>query len=353
VRPDTLTTGARAAILAVAAAVTLTASGRAPSDLQPEFDALLSRDLGFSSGDLADLEHGKIVRHMMTPTAPEEVGIAGAVRIRGARERLIAAYRDIVTFRKSAGPVLAIGRFSDPPKPSDLDSLTTTHDDFDLRRCRVGDCDIRLPSTEIQRIGARVDWRRPDADVQASALFKQILLTHVQSYVTGGPGRIVRYDDGRAPILTARSADDVIRASPFLDAVKPGLAAHVQCVWSSPLDGAEDFLYWSKEKFGFAPFISVTHVTIAAAGPHQTVAANRDVYSSRYIDAAISMMVASDAVGDAQGYYLLYVNRSRASALRGPMAGLRRATVERKARSSLEGYLRDLKTRIETPALGR
>ena len=27
--------------------------------------------------------------------------------------------------------------------------------------------------------------------------------------------------------------------------------------------GAEDFLYWSKEKFGIAPFITVTHVVIA------------------------------------------------------------------------------------------
>jgi hypothetical protein len=345
---------ARAAMLAVAAAVALSAGGPARQDFQPEFDSLLSRDLGFTPAELADLEHGKIVRHMLTPTAPEEIGIAGAVRVRGSRERLIAAYRDIVTFRKSASasPVLAIGRFSDSPKPSDLDSLTTNRDDFDLRGCKIGDCDIRLPSAEITRIGATVDWRRPDADRQASALFKQILLTHVQSYVSGGPGRIVRYDDGRTPILTLRSADDLIKASPFLDALKPGLAAHVQCFWSNPLDGADDFLYWSKEQFGFAPFISVTHVTIATTGPHQTVAVNRDVYSSRYIDAAMSMMVASDAAGDPQSYYLLYVNRSRASALRGPLASLRRAIVERKARNSLESQLRDLKARIESQRAG-
>jgi hypothetical protein len=339
----------RAGILAVAVAVLFTMGGQARSDFQPEFNVLLSRDLGFSSGDLADLEHGKIVRHLLTPTSREEIGVVGAVRIRGARDRLIAAYRDIVTFRKSAGPVLGIGRFSDPPKPADLDSLTTTRDDFDLRHCRVGDCDIRLPSTAIERIGTSIDWRRPGADAQASALFKEILLTHVQSYVTGGPGRIERYDDGRTPILTTRAADDLIKASPFLDALKPGLAAHVQCLWSNPLDGADDFVYWSKEKFGFAPFISVTHVTIAPSGPHQTVAINRDVYSSRYIDAAMSMMVTSDAVSDPEWYYLVYLNRSRASVLRGPMAGLLRPIVERKARISLESYLRDLKARIETP----
>src|SRR5262249_29215825 len=183
----------------------------------------------------------------------------------------------------------------------------------------------------------------------ASVLFKQLLLTHVRSYMTGGPGRITEYDDGRTPILPALASEDLIRSSPYLDALKPGLAAHVQCMWSNPLDGADDFLYWSKEKFAFAPFVSVTHVTIAQAGPHQTIAANRDVYSSRYIDAALSAMVASDAASDPASFYLLYVNRTRANALRGPMASLLRRIVEHKARVSLDASLRDIKVRLETP----
>ena len=339
--------GARSAIAALAAAATLSAGGPRTSDFQPEFDDVLSHDFGFSSADLADLERGRVVKHMLPAMAPEEVGVVGAVRIRGSRDRLIAAYRDIVMFRKSASPpVLAIGRFSERPAAADLDGLTT--DDFDLRGCRVGDCDIRLPTAEIQRVSAIVDWRRPGADARASAFFKQVLLTHVRAYVTGGPGRITEYNDGRAPILPALAGDDLIKSSPYLDALKPGLAAHVQCMWSNPLDGADDFLYWSKEKFGFAPFASVTHVTIAQAGPHQTVAANRDVYSSRYIDAALSMMVASDAVGDPTSFYLLYVNRTRANALRGPMAALLRTIIEHKAKRSLDGSLREIKVRLET-----
>ena len=348
VRLDALLLGACPTILAFAAVATLSAGGPRSSDFEPEFDAVLSHDLGFSSADLADLELGRVVKHILPPRAPEEVAVAGAVRIRGSRDRLIAAYRDIVTFRMSAKPpVLAIGRFSEQPEASDLDALTT--DDFDLRGCKVGDCDIRLPAAEIQRVGASVDWRRPGADARASAFFKQLLLTHVRSYLTGGPGRITEYDDGPTPILPALAADDLIKSSPYLDALKPGLAAHLQCMWSNPLDGADDFLYWSKEKFGFAPFTSVTHVTIAQAGPHQTVAANRDVYSSRYIDAALSMIVASDAAGDPASFYLLYVNRTRANALRGPMAPVLRTIIEHKAKGILDGSLRDMKVRLETP----
>ena len=91
----------------------------------------------------------------------------------------------------------------------------------------------------------------------------------------------------------------------------------------------------------------MTHVTIAQAGPHQTVAANRDVYSSRYVDAALSMMVASDAAGDPASFYLLYVNRTRANALRGSVAAMLRMIIEHKAKGSLESSLRDIKLRLE------
>jgi hypothetical protein len=309
---------------------------------------VLSRELHFSPADLSDLERGKVVKHSLPPTAHEEVGVVGGVRVRGSHDRLIAAYRDIVTFKKGDA-VLEIGRFSDPPNSSDLDALTTSRDDFDLSACKVADCDIRLPASEIQHIAGTVDWRRPGADAQANALFKQMVIRHVQSYVTGAPGRITQYDDSRAPVLPLTAGEELINSSPYLDSLKPGLAAHVMCFWSSPLEGAEDFLYWSKETFGFAPFISVTHVTIVPSGRHQWVAISRDVYSSRYIDASLSMTIASDVVGDPGSFYLIYVNRSRASALRAPLTGLLRSIIEHRAKGSLDRHLREIKARIEVP----
>src|SRR5262249_27110123 len=155
-----------------------------------------------------------------------------------------------------------------------------------------------------------IDRNRRDVDAQAQAFFKQMVFAHVLSYATGGPGRITQFDDDRTPVLPMAAAEGLIQSARYLDALKPGLAAHVTCFWSNPLDEGEDFLYWTKEKFVLAPFVSVTHVTIVPSGVHQTVATARDVYSSRYIDASLSMFVASDAVGDAQSFYLAYVNRS-------------------------------------------
>ena len=111
--------------------------------------------------------------------------------------------------------------------------------------------------------------------------------------------------------------------------------------------GAEDFLYWSKEKFGLTPFVSVTHVTIAPPAPAYTVIASKDVYSSRYFNASLALVVASDSVSDPRSFYLFYANRSRASALRGTFARLRRSVVERRVKGSLEENLRAVKMRLE------
>jgi hypothetical protein len=317
------------------------------SDLQPQLRAVLVRDLKFSPDDLEDLERGKVVKHALPATAPAEVAAVGGVRIRASKDRFAAAYRDIVQFKKNAS-VLQIGRFGSPPQLADLDGLTITPDDFDLRNCRVGDCDIRLPADIIRRIASEADWQRPGADDRAALLFKHVLLDNVRSYASGGPGRITEYDDDKAPIRPVEDFRGLLKSSPYFDLVLPGLSAHLASYPADPIQGAEDFLYWSKEKFGIAPFISVTHVTLVTTNPREYVATTRDVYSSRYFDASVALVVASDSVSDPRSFYLFYANRSRASALRGSFARIRRSVVERRVKSSLEENLRAVKTRLES-----
>jgi hypothetical protein len=334
------------ALIALACAVISAAGDRPASDLQPEIEQLLVEHLKFSAGELADLEHGKIVKHALAPTSGGEMAAVGGVRVHAARAQFVAAYRDIVHFKKNAS-VVEIGRFSNPPEASDLDALTLTKDDFDLRECRVGRCDIRLAADGIRRFAAEVDWSRPDADAKAAALFKRMLLDNVRAYVEGGPGRITQYDDEPEPVRPVEDFHAVLKSSPYIDAALPGLGMHLAAFQGESLPGAEDFLYWSKEKFGIAPFISVTHVTLVPQGMHQSLAATRDVYSTRYFDASLSLAIASDSVHDPGSFYLFYVNRSRASALRGAFARIRRSIVERRAKSSIEENLRDVKARLE------
>lgn len=332
-------------IIASAVALGLV-SGVPGSDIAPHLATLLSSDLKFSADDLRDLEQGKVVRHGLAPAAPGEIAVVGAVRIRAHKGTLVNDYRDIVRFKR--GPeVLQIGRFSNPPTMADLAGLTIDNQDVNLRNCYAGDCDIRLPAAAIERVRRDIDWTARDADARADALFKELLLDHVRAYMIGGPGRITEYDDDKRPIRPVDDFIGLLNRSPYVATLVPGLDQHLRAFPGGRLNGAEDLVYWSKEKFGLSPFITVTHVTITRDAAGDAVMTSKDVYSSRYIDASLTLTIASDTASTPDAFYLLYVNRSRASALTGAFAGLRRRIVERRAKNSLDDNLTNLKVRFE------
>jgi hypothetical protein len=314
------------------------------TDIDPVLRTVLSRDLKFSSSDFTDIARGKIIKHTLDSAAPGEVAAVGATWIRASTGTFLGQFRDIAHFKQSDG-VLQIGRFSDPPTIDNLASLTVDDADLDARRCRVTDCSVRLPIVDILRFQREINWSARDAKARAVALFKQMIFEHVQAYWSGGPGRILQYDDGKRPILPATEFEGILANSHYVGDLVPGLPAHLTGFPSSRLADAEDFLYWSKERFGIEPFITVTHVTIAHSTSGAIVITSKDVYSSRYFDSSLGLTIASPAPEG--GFYLIYSNRSRASALKGAFGGLRKSIVEHRARGSLEQSLQAVKVRLE------
>jgi hypothetical protein len=314
-------------------------------DINADVRAVLARDLKFSAEDFSKLEHDNVVIHGLETSAPGEVGVAGAVKVHASKAAFFARVRDITRFKQSPD-VVQIGRFSMPPTLADLAPLTVDRDDFDVRTCRVGDCGIRLPAAVLRRFQQEIDPRAPDAQERAAALFKQVLLDHVTAYVTGGPGRLLEYDDGPRPIKPVDEFESLLRSFPAIGALVPDLPNHLKDYPSSRLKDAEDFLYWSKEKFGIAPFITVTHVTLICTSAETCVMTTKDVYSSRYFDASLALAIATDVVGTS-AFYLVYANRSRANALKGGLSRLRRMVVERRARGGLEASLKTIKAQLE------
>lgn len=330
-------------MLPIAAAAVLCAAGT--SGIAPDLRAILLQDFRFSPADLADLERGRLIKRGLGSTTPGEIAVVGATRVDVGKDVFVERFRDIARFK--AGPdVLQIGRFSSPPTLEDLAPLTITKADFDGRRCRVGDCGVRLPADTIRRFEREVDWRAPDADSRAASLFKQILFDNVLAYLAGAPTRIAQYDDDERPIRPIDEFAGLLKNFRAVGDLVPGLPAHLQHFPLSTLAGAEDFLYWSKEVVAGLPFVTVTHVTIVTRD--ETVAiTSKDVYSSRYFDSSLGVTVASDVVGSPGAFYLVYANRARASALKGVLGGLRRALVERRAKGSLDENLRGVKLRLE------
>lgn len=334
-------------IMLVSVALAATLAAGAEPDLAGRVLDLLARDLKFSTRELEELTRGKIVKHSLDARAPGEVAVVGAARIRASEDAFVERVRDVVRF-KTGPEVLQIGRFSNPPVLEDLAPLTINKTDLDLRGCRVGDCDIRLPADVIARFQRDINWRERDADTRAAALFKEVLFENVRAYVSGSDaGRITEYDDGARPIRPVDDFAALLMNSPYIGELVAGLPDHLLSFPSKPIAAAEDVLYWSKEKFGLTPFITVTHLTIVPSGPRTYVVTSRDVYSSRYFDASLALTIASGAGGSRDAFYLVYANRSRASALKGALSKVRRAIVERRAKNSLEENLKITKERLE------
>ncbi|HEY7292309.1 MAG TPA: hypothetical protein VH583_20900 [Vicinamibacterales bacterium] len=317
--------------------------------IEPDVKDALVRNLRFSSSEIADLQKGKVVKHGVEASAPGELAVVGAVRVQAPVERLIESVRQITDFKR--GPdVMQIGRFSDPPVLEDLAPLTITKEDFDASSCRVGDCSVRLPADAIRRLPAEVDSSGPDAQARAAAWFKQVIFDDVRAYWTKAPGRFEQYDDDSVPVRPIDDFNELVKSTPSVAALVPMLPKHLLEFPSERIEGSEDFLYWSKEKFGIAPFVTVTHVTIICRTTRSCIVATKDVYSSRYLDASLSLTIASGDTANQNAFYLIYLNRSRSSALKGFLSGLRKSIAERRARSSLDETLKSLKARLEKPA---
>jgi hypothetical protein len=272
--------------------------------------------------------------------------VAGAVRVSAAPTVFVAAVRNIVEFKRNPD-VVQIGRFSDPPQLRDLDALTIDKEDFDALTCRLNDCGVRLPADAIRRLPAEVDFKSRNVQQQAARWFKEALFGHVHAYWSGSPGRFVSYDDDPIEVRPVDEFDGLMKGTPAIGALSMPLRDHLALFPASRMAGAEDFLYWSKEKFGIAPFITVTHVVVACPSHGLCLVASKDVYSSRYIDASLALTVTSVDAGDPRAFYLAYMNRSRSSSLKGRLSGLRKSIAERRARGGLEETLKTLKRRFE------
>ena len=344
-RPDEASPKGKDGAASVSPSIAVPASER-DAAIDPDLQVLLSTELRFSRDELAALRRGEVVKHGLPSRAPGEIGVVGAVRIRAPKAAFFARVRDIARF-KSGPDILQIGRFGNPPTLDDLAGLTVGKDDFDVRDCRLHDCSIRLSADAIARIDREVDRKAPDAQARGAALFKQILLEQVTAYASGG-ARMTQFDDGSKPIRPLDQLDGVITNMPEIGALMPSLVDHLRRFPEVRLADAEDFLYWSKEKFGIDPFITVTHVTLVCRSAATCVMTTRDVYSSRYLDASVALSIATDVGGNDPGAFdLVYDNRSRANALKGGLGGLRRSIAERKARGGLEESLKSIKLQLE------
>jgi hypothetical protein len=319
-----------------------------PPSSQPE--TFLRQQLGFSSSELDALEKGSIIAKLPRTPETREVAALAIMRLEISSEFFVEHVRDIVNFKKSDN-VLQIGKFSNPPELEDLAGLTLEPSEIDsMRRCRIDKCGLKMSKEFMDRLGREVNWTAADYRERATAVMRDTLLKYVQSYLRVGRSALGAYRDKSPPLRVGDELAGLLQPAPYMYEYVPEFQRYLLEFPRSPSPDAEDFVYWSKEKFGLKPVISVTHVTIyklRQPGGLDVIIASQGIYATHYFEASLGLTAFVHSQGGPPRSYLIYVNRSRADALRGLFAGLARALISGSLRDGTKKNMELIRQRLE------
>jgi hypothetical protein len=312
-----------------------------------ELMAFLRARIGLTAKEMAGVRRGEVIAKVL-PSEQQEVAVFGVVFVKAPANFFVERFRDIESYKKGTSVPL-VKKFSAPPRLDDLDQLKVDKEDFDaLKHCRIGNCDVKLSSAAIDRLRKGIDWNAPDAPETVNKLARMSLLGYVRNYLAGGNLALSEYNDKKKPLRIADQFDAILKASPYIYEYEPEFYAYLREYPAKRLDDSDDFIYWSKEKFGLKPVISVTHVSIySRPGTEHTLIASKQIYASHYFEASLGLTAVVAAQSEEPSFYLLYLNRSRSDALHGGFSGLARGQVRRSARSGLRENMEKIKSSIE------
>src|SRR5689334_17383484 len=127
-----------------------------------EFHNNLREKLAFDESELAHLQQGQTVVKLLPVQDRREVAMAGIVAMGVTGQAFLKSFRENIA-AKTNRAILEIGRFSSQPTVDDLKDLTFEIRDIeDLRTCVVGNCQLKLSASMIERLRNEINWDAPD-----------------------------------------------------------------------------------------------------------------------------------------------------------------------------------------------
>jgi hypothetical protein len=315
----------------------LAASPRLAPAQPADMERTLVERFGFSGAEIGQLRGSQVVVKTL-PAQGREIGVVGVVRIHDDRERLVRWIRDVEGFRKAAD--LGVSRkLSTPPTINDFGDLVLDGGELSaLQRCQPGGCALRLGERAIARFHADVDWAAPDAGRRANLLTRQLMLGYAEAYLRGGDAALGAAHNERQPRGVADEFHALIRSAASLYALANPLATYLERFPEASGLPAEELLYWSKGGVGTEPSITLHHLVIQREPGGNVHIADKQLYASRYVDAAL-LVLWLGTPPDGQGYYLLAGMRGRSGLLEGLAARMLRKRIEEESHEYVRIYL--------------
>lgn len=248
---------------------------------------------------------------------------------------------------------LAIQKFSNPPRLSDLAGFTLEDEDVkQLKDCRPGHCEIQLPEKSIEQFQREVNWSSPDATGQANRVAQGMALQALLQYIQGGNTALGTYRDKNHPAEVAEVFRSLVSRSKALPAYLPDLHSYLlDYPKVQPANIQSDF-YWEKVNFGLKPTLRIVQA-ILYRGTHPTdpayAVAVKQLYASHYFETALDLTVCVRGADNANhdGFYLITLKGSQQAGLTGLKGGIVRKVAVDKSRSSLERAMVAIKQKLE------
>jgi hypothetical protein len=319
---------------------------RASGTLPPQLDAYVTTHVKLPPAARARLLSGHPVTAMLEADPAREVGVFGAVWIGAPASSYVAAVRNIEQFEKGEN-FRVTKKISSPPRLEDFSAMDLPDDDVvDLRRCRVGSCELKLSEAALLRVRKEVDWSKPTARADAETLARRLALDYVNGYLEGGNARLATYRDSSRPTFVGEEFKSMIDRLPALTEHLPELKRYLLDYPRATLPNSDSFLYWQEAKFGLKPTIRVTHLVISQQPTHVAVA-SKMLYASHYFWTAMELRVLVPDPSRGPGFWFVNVNRSRSDGLSGFVGTIIRGKVRGEAEKGMIAALRTTKAKLE------
>lgn len=341
----------RSSLVVVVAALQLAAmpaasQSKAEAGFPARLNDYLTKHAQLTPAERSRLLGGAPVVKLLASDPAREVAGFGAVWVAGAPGDYVSLVKDIEQFERG-GAFLVTKRISDPPQLADFSALKLSEDDLkSLRNCRVGDCEIKMSESGLQRIRQSVDWSKPDAASRAEQFAKQSLLEYTTGYSQAGNDRLAVYRDAAKPTFVASELKSMIDRMPELGEYTPDLKAYLLGYPKATIPNATSFLYWQEAHFGLKPTIRINHLVIDDR-PGTTVVASKLIYASHYFWTALDLRFLVPDASRGPGFWFVKITRSRSDGLDGFTGSIVRGKVQNEARKSIEATLQLTKARLE------
>jgi hypothetical protein len=333
-------------LLALAIAAPRAGSGQGRSSFPTRLETYMTNTAKLTAMERQRLFRGEAVTRLLDADESKEVAILGAVWIDAPMRRYIEAVKDIETFERGGG-FKVTRRISSPPRFEDFRELRVPDEDLqDLRRCKVGDCEVKVAASALNRFHSEINWNAPNARASAMAWLQRLAHEYATSYLKGGDAELAVYRDGARPTFVAQEFREMTGAMPELTTHMPNLRRYLLGFPKVSMPEVSSFLYWQETEFGLKPVIRLNHLAIRETA-EDAVVINKMLYASHYFWTGIEIRALVPDPARGSGFWFVTVNRSRSDGLAGFTGRIIRGRVRSEVEKGILTALQSTKQMLE------